>query len=59
MDKPRILYNILVVSDEGKRLLDVHHRTDVNNVVMNLKELHVKIRAGFIWLSLRTSGMPL
>jgi len=47
MDKPRILYNMLVVSDEGKRLLDVHQRTERNKIVMNLKELDVKIRAGF------------
>jgi len=26
---------------------------------MILKELDVKIRAGFFWLRLRTSGMPL
>lgn len=59
MDKPRVLYNIIFVSDEGKRLLDIHQSRQRNNVVMNLKVLDVKLRAGFFWLRLRTSGMPL
>jgi hypothetical protein len=47
MDKPRILYYILVVSDEGKRLLDINQTRQRNTVFINLKELDLKIRAGF------------
>jgi hypothetical protein len=58
-DKPRILYNILVISDEGRPLLYIHQSRQRNNIVMNLKELDVKIRAGVFLLRLRTSGMSL
>jgi hypothetical protein len=59
MDKTRILYNILAVSDEGKRLFDIHQSREMNNVVVNLKELGVEIRTDFFWFRLRISGMPL